>query len=69
MLYTGKEAKKIVHEILESIDDNGRYPYCEGDSGYYKDGKVWCAWDNSSGDCWVEEFKTKKECIDWINQV
>jgi hypothetical protein len=22
---------------------------------------VWVAYDNTSGDCWVEEFKTEKE--------
>lgn len=31
------------------------------------DKDVWVAADNSTNDCWVEEFKTKQEAIDWLN--
>ena len=70
MLYTGEQAHQIVGEILESIttDKNGNssYPAHEGDQGYYKEGDKWVAFDNSTCDCWVEEFNTRKEAIDWI---
>lgn len=23
--------------------------------------------DNESGDCWVEDFETEKECLEWLN--
>jgi hypothetical protein len=23
--------------------------------------------DNSTGDCWVEEFETKVECLGWLS--
>jgi hypothetical protein len=26
----------------------------------------WIAYDNTTGDCWVEEFKTRKEAKDWV---
>ena len=70
-LYTGEEAKKIVHMILAHYnEDSKRYPLFIGCCGYFKneDG-TWSAWDNLTGDCWVEDFKTKKECIDWLNQI
>lgn len=43
----------------------------QGTCGYYLDKYAckWVAFDNTSGDCWVEEFDTKDECIDWINNL
>lgn len=70
MIYRGEKAKELCLEILHSLDKQGRYPLHEGDCGYYKNANgMWTAWDNLTGDCWVEDFKTEKECIDWINQV
>jgi len=38
--------------------------------GYYKNADgIWTAWDNSTGDCWVEDFKTKKEAVEWLGNV
>lgn len=68
MIYTGKQAEELVGEILESLNDDGRYPLHEGDCGYFKNADgVWTAWDNITGDCWVEDFKTKDECLKWIS--
>lgn len=33
---------------------------------YYLDGNVYVGIDNSSGDCWVEEFKSKNKCLAWL---
>lgn len=37
--------------------------YC---CGHYQEGDKWIAFDNSTGDCWVEEFHTEQECIDYL---
>lgn len=68
MIYKGKESEEIVGKILESLNDDGRYPLHEGDCGYFinKNG-VWTAWDNLTGDCWVEDFKTEQGCLKWIS--
>lgn len=58
----------MVAEILHSLNEDGRYPLYEGDYGYYKNADgIYTAWDNMTGDCWVEDFKTESECIDWLN--
>lgn len=68
MLYKGEKAKEMVAEILHSLKRDGRYPLYEGDCGYYKNADgIYTAWDNMTGDCWVEDFKTESECIDWLN--
>jgi hypothetical protein len=34
---------------------------------FYKKGEtVWVACDNSTGDAWVEEFKTEEKAIKWL---
>lgn len=32
-----------------------------------RDKNAWVAVDNSTGDCWVENFVSKKDAIDWLN--
>lgn len=34
---------------------------------YCEDNGVWVGCDNSSGDCWVEEFKTEEDVVKWLN--
>ncbi len=66
--YTGEPAKRLVDESLKNVVYNGwrvRYPVNIGTTGYYKDknsvGKtVWTAFDNTAGDCYVEDFMTKE---------
>ena len=66
MMYTGKEAQDLIGPILESVKD-GRYPLHEGDCGYYRNADgIYTAWDNMTGDCWVEDFKTKQAAIKWL---
>lgn len=33
---------------------------------YLFDNGVFVGIDNRDGDAWTEEFKTKKECIEWL---
>lgn len=67
MMYTGEEAKKILEEILANEKD-GHYPLHEGDTGYYGEAhdQYFVAFDNTTGDCWVEEFSTEERAIHWI---
>ena len=70
MLYTDVQAQELVGQILDSLNEDGRYPLNEGDMGYYKNADgIWTAWDNSTADCWVEDFKTRKEAIEWLGNV
>lgn len=69
MIFTGEESRRLVHKILASHDDNDRYPLMEGHCGYFRnaDGS-YSAWDNTTGDCWCEDFKNKKQCLEWLQQ-
>jgi hypothetical protein len=31
-----------------------------------REGNGWVACDNTTGDCWVEEFLTAKEAVKWL---
>ena len=60
--------KKVTARAMGAIVDlwcfekklapEGRF-YCE-------DNGVWVACDNTTGDCWVEEFKTEEGAIGWL---
>ena len=67
MMYTGEEARTICFDILASYDEKScKYPLHEGDCGYFKNEiGSWSAFDNQSGDCWCEDFKTKKQAKEW----
>ncbi len=69
-LYTGKEAKEVVHKILANYDDDThRYPLFIGCCGYYKnENGTYSAWDNMTGDCWCEDFKTLQEAIAYVEE-
>ena len=34
--------------------------------GYFKDGDRWLAFDNDTGDCFVEEFEKQEHAIAWV---
>ena len=71
MKYKGKEAEDICAEILASYTEEGQelYPAHVGDTGYFQDEKTghWVAFDNETGDCWVEEFDTKRKASMWCD--
>ena len=35
---------------------------------YFKDGDKWITVDNTEGCCFVEEFKTEREAIDYLTE-
>ena len=69
----GEDARNACHEILASVQDDGNsvhYPAMIGTVGFFpektRDGKnVYTAFDNSSGDCWVEDFSTQVAARSW----
>ena len=66
-LLTGEEAQKVLGEILESERRSRSltYPAHTGAQGYFRDGAKYVAFDNSTNDCWVEEFRTKTGAEKW----
>lgn len=69
---TGEEARKVLGEILESERKSPRleFPAHIGTVGYFHDttgegDNIYAAFDNSSGDCWCEDFKTKEGAEKW----
>ena len=65
-IYEGEEAYKVCNMILA----NGGYStpiegYDVFSAGFWREGDKWMAYDNTTGDCWVEEFKTRKEAKEY----
>ena len=78
MKYKGTEAETILGKILESQQDlwlpqynepDVCYPLHIGATGYYQDSKTnrWVAFDNTTGDCWIEEFDTSRKASMWCD--
>lgn len=76
-LFTGEKAHEVCNKILAAYnpesDQFSGYSRPENDTevcsvGYWKEGDTWVAYDNSTYDCWVEEFATKKEASVWAMQ-
>ena len=67
-LLKGEEAQKVLGEILESERKSRSltFPAHTGAQGYFRDGAKYVAFDNSSNDCWVEEFKNKENAKAWL---
>jgi len=51
-------SREEAHQIIDTGEPIGRF--------YEIDGDIHVGIDNSTGDVWVEEFKTKEECIAWL---
>lgn len=67
MIYTGQEAKKVCEAILSNEDYDTPIPgYDHLSSGYWKECGKWIAYDNTTGDCWMEEFDTLKEAKQYV---
>lgn len=67
-LLTGIQAKKKLEEILKSHDENGKYLHETGAAGYFKkNGECTTAFDNTMGDCIVQEFSCMDEAIEWLH--
>lgn len=65
-MYQGEKAKALCDEILNGGKDE-RYPLHSGTKGFFQDGGKYVAFDNSSKDCWVEEFYTKESAVGWCS--
>ena len=66
-LVTADKMKEIVDLWCDdTIKKKRRHRAPEG-KFYCKDGDTWIGCDNSSGDCWVEEFKTEEDVVKWLN--
>ncbi len=76
-ILTGEEARKVCTEILANNPKPGDYVHREafypvhfGSVGYFLDksgdGKpLFACFDNSTGDCWCEDFKTRECAEKW----
>ena len=71
----GKEAEKVLTKILDDREketNNGvvseKYPE-PFVSGYYQEDKRWVAFDNTSGDCWVEDYPSEKSAAKYANNL
>lgn len=61
-IHTDNESRVTLNTILANVAKDGTYPLHGGEVGYFQDeGGRWVAWDNSTCDCWVEEFDTEEQ--------
>lgn len=59
MIYTGQKASEILNINLQE-------DFKIWKKGYFKEGKQWTAFDNNTGDCFVEQFAKEEEAIAWL---
>lgn len=59
MIFCGRMANEVLNENL----DNQNFNKCKG---YFFEKKMWIAFDNTSGNCWVEEFINEELAICWL---
>ena len=66
----GDEAEQYLTEVLDGENGQLMFHHKSGRnlSGYYQDGDHWVAFDNTDNECWVEEFDSENESIEWINK-
>lgn len=57
--------EKILKEYIDNYSDNKEQSF-DGDKLYCKSNNKFVAIDNSTGNCWVEEFESEKETQDWL---
>lgn len=60
--------RKPRYQIQDGDYTINEYP---GTKGYFYDEKYdrWVAFDNSTNDCFVEEFDTESDAIDWLKGI
>lgn len=57
--------EEIVSEYINNWVNHKEQTF-KGDLLYCKEDNVYVAIDNTSGNCWVEEFSSEKEVWDWL---
>lgn len=67
-IYTGEDARTACERILENIDYSMAITgYDSASAGYWEENGKWVAYDNTDGECWMEEFATEAEAKGWID--
>ncbi len=67
-IIVGEEAQRIYGEILESeYSSRGiGFPAHTGALGIFVEDGKYVAFDNSTNDCWVEDFKNEQVALSWL---
>lgn len=63
---TGAEARLVLHELLKMNAEEWKENHRK--KGMYVGDLDYIAFDNTGGECWVEEFETKAEAVEWLNE-
>jgi len=60
-LLTGVEAEKTSQTILNNLISKEPLKYGEPFvAGYFKEGDIWVAFDNTDGNMWVDDYETEE---------
>lgn len=62
----GNQAKARLKYLLEYVPRYTFLPTSPADKGYYLDTDRWVAFDNTQGECFVEDFATEAEAKAWV---
>jgi hypothetical protein len=62
----GISAKALLDDIFNHCINTRGYPYRIGARGVFKEGNEFSAFDNTTGDCWVEEFQDINKAFSWL---
>jgi len=63
---SNERRKKIIIESIESGKDGFYQKHPIATMFYDKKNNRYIAMDNTTHDCWIEEFKTKNEALKWL---
>lgn len=63
----GQEAEAALHEALDSFNmESGEYTECQVQGLYTNERDGFTAFDNTTGDCWVEDFDTELQAVAYL---
>lgn len=62
----GVEAKAALQEALDSYTFEGDYASCQVQGLYTNEKDRFTAFDNTTGDCWVEDFDTELQAVAYL---
>lgn len=69
-LSPSSKAMYLIYKFEDVSANKAVYKSYEKVAFYFKDvgrSKFWIAVDNTTGDCWVEQFDTKEQAEKWID--
>ena len=69
IIFTERQSSICLKIILKEGKSTytGKYNSHYGYTGYHLENDTWVVWDNTTGDCWVEEFNTEEKCQKYLN--